>query len=595
MKRANEDISGGGSKKQAADGSGGSGGGAAATLSEKTQPIERPFRLSTIHLTFNQCTWEEVGAGELKYLPLSQTPYYMMGPEHLNLFNKYKNLWTTMRIHQPKARISNLIMLQDDLINQGGTPLETTAFTQVCYMLQYHPKKQTQFFRLANLRGCNEKIGWDSLSYNLSGTECDRKDIKQLIEINGFQDFEHLAILTAKVDKYAGYAPYATIQINPDFTQIKNTYIPPNDRTIGALANYAANLQPDEREGYITVDSFKQVTWARNTGSFKLLKVNDTSEIPITTNITDLPLINDIHNDFTNRTINIEDSASGNLYTYNTEFCWPSNNRPYYTRKDNLNQIRPYETNKMLSPINHTFFCMPPIRKANGALLKQRCSFMLEQEFSITLEFSEGVWDDGENATSKYLLNQNDGIVLRPNIYGTTQVQPDAEGAYCGDEYQYVCTGDKCPIADTYKALTESMGAFQTISENLIEFTNTAPSNVVEYKQGGLTAYFDWLAESQQTAFKNKFNEFKNNAAGGNDTIFSLRPVGTGEYITSIVFQGFGQTYEFKNPNSLKYLLIKPDAYLNMLDNLGIVCTKKPTVMHANYVPVTRNSQIFYM
>nr|QKE54902.1 MAG: hypothetical protein [Parvoviridae sp.] len=597
MKRASEGGDAGGSKKQASDG-GGSGGGAAATLSEKTQPIERPFRISTIHLTFNQITWEEVGAGEMKYLPLSQTPYYMLGPEHLNLFNKYRNLWTTLRIHQPKARISNLIMLQDDLINQGGTPLETTAFTQVCYMLQYCPKKQTQFFKLGNIRTCKAPQ-YDEVTYNMSANECSDRDIKQLVTVNGFQDFEHLGIFTAKVDKYAGYDPYGTVTINPDFTQIRNTYIPPNDRTIGVLANYAANLQPDERGGDIAVDTYKQITWARNSGNFKLLKVNDTSEIPIVTNIADMPLINDPLNDFTKRTVDISDTETGNLYTYYTEFCWPSNNRPYFSRKDNLNNITPYESNKSLTPIQHNFFCMPPIRKANGALLKQRCSFMLEQEFSVTLQFSEGVWDDGDDATSKYILNQHDGIILRPNVYGTTQKAPAAEGAFCSSFYDYECSGEECPISDTYQAMSDAMGQYEIQNPGqLFNWTSKPEFSYIDYKQTLDNDYFDWNNEMQTKGFKDAWETFKNNNNSGVRKDFRITPSIDTKKFTEVIIKGYGTIYEIKNIEKAQYVLINGPQFDFMKQKLGIYCSKKPTAAPqraGTYKPVTRNTNIFYV
>lgn len=598
MKRASEDVSGGGGAKKASSDGAGAGGGAAATLSDKTQPIERPIRMSKAVFTFNCCTWEEVGAGELKYLPLCQTPYYMMGPEHHELWNKYKGLWTTMKIHAPKARISNLIMLQDDLINQGGTPLETTAFTQVCYMLKYTPRRNTQFFKLCDVPNCNKEQGDNDLSYNLSSTECTSSDMKQLVEINGFTDFEHLGIRTAAVDEFAGFNPYAKITMTPNYTQIHNTYIPPNDNTIGLLAGYAANLQPAEVAGHpICVPKFNQITWARNTGDFSLLKVNDVCDIPINTNIDGMPLINDPHNDFTKRSVKVADEQ--NTYEYYTEFCWPSNNRPYYSRKDNLNQIRPYESTKSLSPISHTFFCMPPIRKANGALLKQRCSFMLEQEFHIEFNFSEGVWDSGDEATSKYLLNQSNGIILRPNIYGTTIQTVPADGAFCGSDYDYSCTGDKCPASNNSGFLYDEMGKWMLQVDSFIFFSDTnisTPPNM-EYKQTEISPSFLFKDEYNTSKFKTAFDNFKNASIGGQLAVMKITANNVAGIFDSIFFVGNNEaTYEKKNINKAKYMYIDGSKYLQMLNNLGIFCSKKSySVQNADFTPVSRNTPMFYV
>lgn len=461
MKRAASDESGGEAKK-AAGGGGGVGLKGMPASENKTDPIPRPIRENEITLHFNQVTWEEIGPSELKYLPLCQTPYYMMDPATLKLLNKFKGLWSTAKYHTPKARISNIIMLQDDLINQGGTPMETTAFTQACYMLEYQPIGQTQFFHLSTMNKCSSG-DVKSLSYDLAMVECDARDVSQLIKLESYEDFEKLCIHTSKVNIYGGFDPYEKLRrdMTDNITTLDNVYIPPNDIDIGPLAAYAGNLQPGKLTSQI-VKAFDQITFARNMGKFKLHAYNDTFEIPITTNIEGKNLLAIRENDFTNRMLDFE--RGGIKYHYYTEFCWPSKNRPYYTRSSNLTQYSPLLDPKSneLQPLKHYFFTMPPIRKANGALLKQRASFMLEQSFSVTYKFPESVWDDEDvkgESTSKFILDQRDGIIIRPNVYGTLKKQYKNEGIICPADTEMVCTNQtgRCPTDNDIESLADML------------------------------------------------------------------------------------------------------------------------------------------
>lgn len=113
---------------------------------QKVEPIPRVLPQNTITLNFTQRTWEEISPTKLYYLPLSQTVKYMMDPAMLSQFSKFKNMWETMTINDVGFRISNCILLQDDLRVQNNTPTDATAFTQVCYMIHYTPHRQNQFF-----------------------------------------------------------------------------------------------------------------------------------------------------------------------------------------------------------------------------------------------------------------------------------------------------------------------------------------------------------------------------------------------------------------------------------------------------------------
>lgn len=587
MKRASDDSSGGDAKK-ANTGTGGALKGMPGNSDDKVNPIPRPLKLQEITLHFTQRSWEEIGPGELKYLPLCQTPYYMFDAAMLEQLKKFKNIWATAYYHTPNARISNLIMLQDDLINQGGTPMETTAFTQACYMLKYTPTRQTQYFQLGNVEDC--KTGrWNPLIYNMSETKCGN-DYSYLVPLTNYEDFEKLAIIPAKIDKYAGYEPGATITIrSSQIAYIGDTFISPT-QTNGSLAEFSANMQPSDASRKILapgIDSLKQVTWARNLDKISLHKYGDVVDIPIHTNLDGVPLINSVNNDFTNRETEIEDDK-GNKYKLFTDFVWPSNNRPYYSRRDNLSNIGTFETVKKFQPLHHTFLTMPPIRKANGALLKQRCSFILEQSFSITFNAVESVWD---NDTDKYMLNQVDGVQVRPVVYGNMISTKVDEGAICPSG-KFTCTGDKCPYDNSFaSAIRFWINSFKS-GKNFFGFTNKSVGT--EYK-------IDPPNKFTNTDFYS--SEFKTAWAGW---VAAITPGTTSYFCINHQQKAHielsddeGQIMEYESEDlGLQFTLIPSNLYLEATKEMGIECNPvfgDVCKQNTDYFGINRETTMFYM
>lgn len=561
-------------------------------INAKVDPIPRLLKTQEITLNFRQRTWEEIGPGELKYLPLCQTPFYMLDEANKGLLKEYKGLWSTAIYHTPKVRISNLIMLQDDLVNQGGTPMETTAFTQVCYMLKVTPTHQSQYFKLGDITNCNTGE-LAELTYELSDVKCG-KDYSQLISIGNYSDFERLAILPAKVDKYAGYELYKELEIQKDGMNsiIKNTFISPtllvknND-----YGKYSVNLQPIDPP---IIDSLKQVTWLRNLDKISFHKVGDVIEVPIVTNIEDKPLLNSPYNDLLNREAAIIDN-SGDTYLYNTEFIWPSTHRPYFSRKDNLSEMLTNINSKNLTPLNHTFFTMPPIRKANGALLKQRCSFFMEQEFSITLRFPQTAW--GEDSGKEMLLDQKDAIICRPALYGSLRAGRKDEGAICPIG-KYNCKGSKCPFDNSFMSLIEIM-----VDEVFkFQFTNQFPGTA-SYKITATTAtkFDNKFVLFDQSNFQYYWKLWIDDVASG-ATTQSLY-INLKQKAHASLVDRAGQILDREATSLTDFILIVPYKEWNeMLANHGITCDttsksppKKSRIQHTGYLPSGRQSKIFYM
>lgn len=463
-----------------------------AAQDDKVDPIPRHLKEQSVTLHFVQRSWEEIGPGELKYLPINQCPQYIFDQAMKNQYNKFVNLWSTMEIHTPKVRLSNLIMLQDDLINQGGTPLETTAFTQACYLMTYRPSYQNDSFILA----C-QPCGNDTktvLTYNFRDLKCDNFKT-WLVNLKNYTNFEDLQILPYKHKKY-GVVRGGELDGEASGT-VHNTYIHPADE-IGSV--FSGNYQPDIGEFF---EPNSTVTWAKNTDDINLHKYGDTVTIPIQTNLEGIKLIHDDQNYMfkQQQTVKLQ---NGKSYTYESEFAYPGYNRPYFTRKDGLMIDIPSLSLKSHKRIPHTFLTMPPIKKANGALLKQRCSFLMEQEFSITFNFTESVFpDDSVSVTDDegelHALHSAHAALNRPLMYGIKDA--GLQNAFCGMDVAGSCAPNravnKCPTDFTFTSLViyimdHTVDSGQTITDSsLVPFpdlcTKANPCKISKFKDAANT------------------------------------------------------------------------------------------------------------
>lgn len=404
-------------------------GGPVTAAEEKVDPIPRHLPSQSVTLNFTQRTWEELGPGELLYLQLAQTPRYMFDDAMRNQFNKFKELWHTMEIHKPRARISNLIMLQDDLRVQSNTPTDATAFTQVVYLLKYCPKGQKQYFKLNDHYNASNLQRTRTLKYKFGTRTLEAQTTKsQLVSIEGFKDFESLGIAGAKANYFAGFNPSGKVDMT--LNVINDPYIPPNYN--GQLAAASGNLRPKDNAANF-IPPTNSITLARNQDSISFYKYGDVIDIPITTNIEGMQLQNNPLHNFLDDTYITEDNDK-----YLLEFCWPSRNRPFLNRGSyyttNLDQMT---EGKKFAPLSHCFFAMPPIKKPNGALLGQRCSFLLEQEISITFNFNQSTFF-GTEEDDAMQTHQDDTILLRPNIYPKPVLAKPNPSIFCGTK------GDSC-------------------------------------------------------------------------------------------------------------------------------------------------------
>lgn len=405
------------------------GGGTGARAEEVTNPIPRLFSQNSITIHVSQRTFEEISPAELKWFPSSQYWACMFDKFHYTQFSQYFKRCSTFEVHHPKVRLSNLLMLQDALTTQSGTPVDNSIYTQACYLMHYEPKGIKNWFKLGTTSDCGktQKI----LSYApMKPSDCTK--VSQLITIgeNNYADFERLVINPAKPDLYAGFThnvlrltktePSEKIDISEltDLTTLEqeklvdgyvvNNYISPQNSILGQFSCSAQGM-----DKYLPLMS--HTTFARNLDKVSLHKYGDTIEWDVQTNMDGIKLLNHKYNHpFGDTDVQLKGHDDAiNICDY--VFCYPSDNRPFFSRKDNLNSLGAAENPKEFAPLKHHFITMPPIKKSDGSLIKQRCSFICEQSVSFTFHFPETIVE----GDAKYVDNQKNGVLLRPMITKT--------------------------------------------------------------------------------------------------------------------------------------------------------------------------------
>lgn len=582
------------------------------TTNEVVQPIPRHIPSQSVTLNFTMRTWEEIAPGKLYYLPLCQNPKYMMDKCMLNQFNQFANLWATMEIHQPKVRMSNFIMLQDDLRVQNNTPTDATAFTQVVYMLHYKPKAHQMYFALQNL-GDDDFYTGSNLVYEL---EPKLPNVSRLVEVENFDNFERLLVKTADPGITAGFQPYSDININTANGQIKDKYIPPTyqpagDDDVNRLCRIAANLQPeitDTVNDNTFIPNGSQLLFSRNQDKIEFVKYGDTIEFDIVTNLDNKQLLANKMNDFTETVQFALKDKGGKCREYLTEWCWPGPNRPYYSRSSNLDgRTLPVIMNKALKPLQHHFFCMPPIKKPNGALLGQRCSMVMEQHFAVTFNFSTAVWpteeeEEIDTSESKFLLAQKEAINVRRNIYGVPGSEsPLAPSPFCGPGKTPTDCGGPCP-EDTWDGFVNFFATKITDSQFRELYRNSDNANL--YPDANVTRisaeYFRteyWLTDPSTQAGWLKCIESADNYMCIDVSEPQTRTINGVKYIlwgqmgndTNVHF--FRQDY-VEGVESQHYLYINASIYLALRGNMMSCTTVAPAPSNNCYCEKNKDAGV---
>lgn len=556
---------------------------------KKVAPIPRLFRTQQITLNFTNRTWEEIAPGELYYLPTCQNPKYMFDAAMTKQYERFYNIASTFEIHEVKSRMSNLIMLQDDLRVQSSTPTDATAFTQVCYMLQYTPNRINQYFNLQSLTD-EETMSGNTLTYELKP----KNITTQLTKIKGFSDFENLIIQPARIGLTAGYTPKSRVtQIN---NSISNVYIPP-DSPDSVFTSYSGNMQPLLQDNSFIKNS-DHTTLSRNLDKVSVHKYGDTIDINHVTNLEGVTLTKAIQNNFM-VDYPLEFIIGDNRLKYLDEWCYPGPQRPYFTRATNYeNSIAQTQHIKSMGNLKHHFFCMPPIKKPNGALLGQRCSMMLEQHMSVTLHFTESVFEPEE---ADEMLGQKDGVILRRNIYGKLQEVKTERGPFCGKK-EVTCASSPstelnlppCPTTDTWDNWDTWMGEL-TIDEFKSVFTvdnRLPPTNEMlgPFKMDIFTEAGIQANNSVKEAYLSALEE----GAEKNILVLSLTPKNTSasSYIVA-TFNAKNFVYELFDyePGTTIYGKLDMNKLMELYGKAGLTCK---LTENADFVSTGKDTSMFF-
>lgn len=416
-------------KKQAAPGKGSSVGMKADQVSN---PIPRLFKQNSITIHITQRTFEEIGPGELKWIPTCQYWAAMFDRFHERQFNTYYNRCSTYQITDPKVRISNILMLQDEQTSSSGTPKDVSVFTQACYLMHYQPRGMKNWFKLGTTSDCMKSQQY--LTYKpMERSDC--KQISQLITVGKgtYTDFETLCVNPSKADFYAGWhtgetnasttdptkadcqlLTTLTGEINVDEVKLEDNkdyyvtecFISPRAPYLGEFSCSVKGCEPH-------VPLAKHTTYARNLDKINLHKYGDSFGFHINTNLEGVHLLkHDANTPFGHKWTKSTKSSPKADTEIKSVFCYPSENRPFFSRHSNFDPNGPVDSNKSLGGLTHHFFTMPPIKKNDGSLIKQRCSMIMEQSVSVTFHFPETVTED----QAEDMMHQKDAVILRPAI-----------------------------------------------------------------------------------------------------------------------------------------------------------------------------------
>nr|QTE04042.1 MAG: VP [Phylloscopus inornatus densovirus] len=412
-----------GEPTQKAPGVAGNSGARAETVDN---PIPRLFKTQTLTFHFTQRTWEEVGPGEMLYLPTCTSPCYMFDNSHLNILKKYLPQCSTFQFHGINAKISNILMLQDEIKTESGTPKDVTAYTQACYLLHYNPTRTHNWFKLGCSTDCGETQKYLTLDMSHK-LECNL--ISQMKKLNNYTNFEQLTINPAKPYFAGGWnggkATLIGLETEGDenfgsgkYKVQENYFSPEVNQPLREFSCNYHGLDP-----HIPLNTHPSMV--RNLDKWTLHKYGDSFDININTNVDNLNLINVPSNHIMPDYQTIHNTIAplqpkDKMMAYSI-FVYPSRNRPYFTRKDNLSFISPVESKNNNGHLSHHFITMPPIKKNDGSLIKQRASFLLEQSCSMTMQFPEYTSDPDSIAN---MIGQSNGVVLRSGLF---DIQPEVE------------------------------------------------------------------------------------------------------------------------------------------------------------------------
>jgi len=303
-------------------------------------------------------------------------------------------------------------------------------------MMHWVPRHHQQGFCLAKRTG-QEMSQYEILKIN---SLLPANNNTQLVEVENFSSFEDLLCIPLKSSEEGGFMPYGPITMDTDYW-IQDSYIAVNQQESGqeVFNTVNCNLQPNN-DRFMKADHVHCM--ARNSDGISFHKYGDVIEFDIVNNVEGKNIMNNnLSNPIYNYNVNYRPNNT-DLVTYSTMWAWPGKNRPYISRHTNFDlHTSPILNHRNMKRLEHHFFCMPPIKKPNGAQLGQRCSFVLEQEMQMTINFSQSYFS-GNREVDMDQIHQDDEIQMRRAIFGKTKKVVPSEGPspFCGMGLKMECS-----------------------------------------------------------------------------------------------------------------------------------------------------------
>lgn len=405
-----------------AEGAGGAAPGGVNQQDTDISPIPRPIRRRSLTFPFIQRSWEEIGTDSLYYVPLCMYPGAMMDIQMNSLWNQFIDITKSFRIEGCKFRLSNWIVVNDELQTTGGAIAEESSIVQRSKIIHFTPKMaHTTAFQFSGITPTS--------SYMVKDTTPDQSFLWNVGEYDGDNgSFEDLALLELAnaTNVFRGdniwNGPYR-LNSNLSSNAVGNASVLSYMKNTSDTVNHwpADAIGVESGVGNYTAPNISQ---AKNLINYEIISGNDICEYDVVTNLKGMPIdpqryllqSSDIKTGVTafdtiSMMYNNEGETSGvaridGIFNVPLIKCWlaatpttivdagclvrkwPSIFDPLIMRdKIGSNGVALQQLKN--KPLEHHFFTMIPIKKSNGDLMKQRASVQMEQEMYITFDFHD--------------------------------------------------------------------------------------------------------------------------------------------------------------------------------------------------------------
>lgn len=391
-----EDAVDGGERVARSTGSGGGSGNSGQhgiPSGESVSPVPRPMPYKHVTFSFVQRSWEEIDTG-LSTLPISIALYPILDDEMLTVIKQVLPCCLGFRVHAPHVKLSNFIILTDEIQMKGATPSEMSSFVQQSKIIHYMPKNfVTTGYTLSNVDTIKPITFTKLMGHN---------KMNQMVKLPNSDDFETLSIygisgsihgnLWNRNKMYQGYV------LNDLESQHYSLYSSAStvEDTKWEQLSYAYGVVDEKGDAHSATSMWtvekRAITKCKNLDKIEIVGASDVIEYDIETNIEGDVLYPDTVDNHTPSVFSyfvVKGLEKNSGLTMWKVGCtpWPSTFNPKMYRRNAA--LGDQWLQAQYKPLQHHFFTMVPIHKSDGKLMKQRASCMVEQSFQVSFIFRD--------------------------------------------------------------------------------------------------------------------------------------------------------------------------------------------------------------